>query len=128
MDTLFGWCVHAVSAHFRILRLKVAVAAHRIEANDNHEEFLKDVGVIVRYHIKILEFIDELNNIYGGIFWAEVMFSCLQMCFLIYSLNNDPDIKTMPFNALVFAAISIQMMIYCFGGEKVKNEVRSVNI
>ncbi|XP_061397096.1 odorant receptor 1a-like [Musca vetustissima] len=122
IDTLFGWLIHAVSGHFRILRIKVERAARKIDEDSNHEDFVADVGAIVRYHNKTLAFVDALNDIFGQIFWAEVAFSCLQMCFLIFTLNNGSDKRMIPFNAMVFTAISIQMMIYCFGGEKIKTE------
>uniref|UniRef100_A0A1I8PEX3 Odorant receptor n=1 Tax=Stomoxys calcitrans TaxID=35570 RepID=A0A1I8PEX3_STOCA len=122
MDTLFGWFVYAVSGHFRILCSKVAVTAAKIAQDDNHADFIRDVGSIVYYHNKILGFVNELNGIFGPIFWAEVAFSCLQMCFLIFNLNSGTDMRQKPFNLLVFLAISIQLMIYCFGGQKVKSE------
>lgn len=125
IDTLFGWLIHAVSGHFRILRLKVEKAAAKIDLHGNHVDFVRDIGAIVRYHKKTLAFVDALNDIFGQIFWAEVAFSCLQMCFLIFTLNNGSDKRMIPFNAMVFTAISIQMMIYCFGGEKIKTEVRA---
>lgn len=99
------------------------MAAKKIDEHGNHLDFVQDIGAIVRYHIKTLGFVDALNEIFGQIFWAEVAFSCLQMCFLIFTLNNGSDKRMIPFNAMVFTAISIQMMIYCFGGEKIKSEV-----
>ncbi|KNC22741.1 putative odorant receptor 45a [Lucilia cuprina] len=121
IDTLYGWYIYNISAHFRILRCKVESVALKLKNNDN-ENFIRDIGSIVNYHNKTINFTQDLNNIFGEILWAEVMLSCLQMCFAIYTLNNDDDVSNMPFNFMVLVAVVMQLMIYCFGGEKIKNE------
>ncbi|KAM7351570.1 odorant receptor 1a-like [Cochliomyia hominivorax] len=120
-DTLYGWYIYAISAHFRILRCKVHLCALKLQNNILHE-FQQDIGLIVVYHNRILQFANGLNAIFGEILWAEVMLSSLQMCFVVFTLNNDADVSNMPFNFMVLVAVTMQMMIYCFGGEKLKNE------
>lgn len=122
IDSLYGWYVQSISAHFRILRCKLKRAALKLQ-NHSCVDFSKDIGSIVYYHNRTLKFVQDLNAIFGEILWAEVMLSCLQMCFVIYTLNNDADVSNMPFNFLAFVVVTIQLMIYCFGGEKIKNEV-----
>lgn len=127
IDTLYGWYIHAISGHFRILRRKVQVAALKLQ-NNRQQDFLADIGSIVCYHNHTLKFVENLNCIFGEILWAEVMLSSLQMCFVVYTLNNDADVSNMPFNFMVLVAITIQTMIYCFGGEKIKDEVCNIDL
>ncbi|XP_075149614.1 odorant receptor 1a-like [Haematobia irritans] len=124
IDTLLGWIVHAISGHHRILCLKIAKIAAKFsnEEANSHEDFIRDIGNFVRYHNRLLDFIDDINSIFGPIFWAEVSFSCLQMCFVIFNLNSDADIRMLPFNIMVFTVITMQLVIYCFGGQMVKTE------
>ena len=124
IDTLYGWYIFNISAHFRILRCKVANVALKIDTLDGYNDFTKDISAMITYHNKVLEFAKDFNDIFSGILWAEVMLSCLQMCFVMYTLNNDADFSNMPFNFMVLVAISMQLIIYCFGGEKIKSEVR----
>ena len=123
IDSLYGWYIYNVSAHFRILRCKVANAAFKIDSLEGYNDFTQDICGMVFYHNKVLKFADDFNGIFKGILWAEVMLSCLQMCFAMYTLNNDTDFSNMPFNFMVLVAVSMQLMIYCFGGEKIKTEV-----
>ncbi|XP_075149616.1 odorant receptor 45a-like [Haematobia irritans] len=122
IDTLFAWYVHAISGHFRILCNKIKKAATKIDLYDNHGDFRKDIGEFVRYHDQVLKFVDDLNLLYGPMAWAEITMSCLQLCFLLYSLVNTPNFASIPFNFVASASVTIQLMIYCFGGEKLKNE------
>lgn len=124
IDTLFGWYIFAVSGHFRILRHKIKETALKIDAYDNHRDFVRDVASFVSYHNRTLKFAENLNRLYGEILWGEISMSCLQLCFLLYSLTNDENFANIPFHFFASAAITMQLMIYCFGGEKLKNEVR----
>ncbi|XP_065358706.1 odorant receptor 45a-like [Calliphora vicina] len=121
IDTLYGWYIHSISAHFRILRCKLQSTALKLQNNDCID-FTQDIGLIVHYHNATLKFTQGLNANFGEILWAEVMLSCLQMCFVVYTLNNDTDVSNMPFNFMVLVAVVMQLIIYCFGGEKIKNE------
>uniref|UniRef100_A0A1I8PBH8 Odorant receptor n=1 Tax=Stomoxys calcitrans TaxID=35570 RepID=A0A1I8PBH8_STOCA len=122
IDTLFGWYIFAISGHFHILRDKIQKAAMKIDLYDNHLDFQQDIAAFVTYHNHVAIFVEDLNELYGAISWAEITLSCLQMCFLLYSLGNDPNLASIPFHFLATAAIIIQLMIYCFGGEKLKYE------
>ncbi|TMW54502.1 hypothetical protein DOY81_000494 [Sarcophaga bullata] len=122
IDALYGWYIYNVSAHFRILRCKVANVALKLDTWDGYNDFTQDICGMVFYHNKVLKFVEGFNGIFSGILWVEVMLSCLQMCFVMYTLNNDTDFSNMPFNFMVLVAVSMQLMIYCFGGEKIKSE------
>ncbi|XP_061400272.1 odorant receptor 45a-like [Musca vetustissima] len=122
IDTLFGWYIFAISGHFRILRNKIKEAAAKIDLHNNHRDFVRDVAAFVSYHNRTLKFVEDLNRLYGEILWGEISMSCLQICFLLYSLANDENFANIPFHFVASAAITMQLMIYCFGGEKLKNE------
>lgn len=125
IDTLYCWFIFTISAHFRILRNKLKAIAESLEA-PNHQGFAEEVANFVCYHIKVIEFCSQLNNVLGPILFLEVTMSCLQMSFVIYTLQNDHDLSNMPFNFMVFVAMTMQLVIYCFGGEKLMDEVISI--
>ncbi|XP_059221737.1 odorant receptor 1a-like [Stomoxys calcitrans] len=122
IDTLFGWYIHAIVGHFRILRYKIKKAALRIDLHEDHSQFVQDIGDFVEYHKKVLQYVEDLNRLYGAMSWAEITMSCLQLCFLLYSLANDPNFASIPFHFVASASITLQLTIYCIGGEKIKNE------
>ncbi|XP_013113430.2 odorant receptor 45a-like [Stomoxys calcitrans] len=122
IDTLFGWYIFAISGHFRILRDKIAKTAVKIDVYGDHTHFQSDIKIFVRYHDKVAKYVDDLNDLYGAMSWAEIAMSTLQMCFLLYSLGNDPNPASIPFHFVASASIVLQLMIYCFGGEKLTSE------
>uniref|UniRef100_A0A1A9W6W6 Odorant receptor n=1 Tax=Glossina brevipalpis TaxID=37001 RepID=A0A1A9W6W6_9MUSC len=125
-DSLYFWFIYNISAHFRILRKKLEVMAQNLTTNVEYA-MQEDLGVIVNYHLDIIHFIKLLNEIFGEILFAEVTLSCLQMCFATHALMNDVDISNVPFNIMVVLAIMAQLMIYCFGGEKIRDESMSLH-
>lgn len=122
LESLYIWFIYNISAHFRILRKKLEVMAVNLKTNLQYS-IQDDLGAIVVYHLEVIRFIKSMNEIFGEILWAEVTMSCLQMCFATHALMSDVDVSNAPFNIVVVFAVMIQLAIYCFGGEKIREEV-----
>ncbi|KAL9875436.1 odorant receptor 45a-like [Glossina fuscipes fuscipes] len=121
LDSLYFWFIYNISAHFRILRKKLEIMAVNLRTNPQYS-IEDDLGTIIVYHLDIIGFIKSLNEIFGEILWAEVTMSCLQMCFATHALMSEVDVSNAPFNIVVVFAVMIQLVIYCFGGEKIREE------
>uniref|UniRef100_A0A1B0GFW7 Odorant receptor n=1 Tax=Glossina morsitans morsitans TaxID=37546 RepID=A0A1B0GFW7_GLOMM len=121
LDSLYFWFIYNISAHFRILRKKLEIMAVNLKTNLQYS-IQDDLGAIVVYHLEVIRFIKSMNEIFGEILWAEVTMSCLQMCFATHALMSDVDVSNAPFNIVVVFAVIIQLAIYCFGGEKIREE------
>ncbi|XP_054083421.1 odorant receptor 45a-like [Zeugodacus cucurbitae] len=119
VDGLFGWFVYNISAHLQIMRLKLE---QLLQLHVDDPNFQRDLVALVNYHRQIIDLSLELDALYAPIIFLEVTSSSLPICFLAYQLSYLSDPASVPFMCLLMSSIVIQLMIYCFGGEKVQNE------
>lgn len=122
VDGLFGWFVYNISAHLQIMRLKLE---QLLQLHVEDPNFNRDFVAFVNYHREIIDLTLELDAVYAPIIFLEVTSSSLPICFFAYQLSYLSDPANVPFICLLLASIVLQLMIYCFGGEKVKNEVHT---
>ncbi|XP_004534466.1 odorant receptor 45a-like [Ceratitis capitata] len=119
IDGLFGWFIYNISAHLQIMSLRLEqILQLPIEDPRFHRHFVD----LVNYHKEIIRLSLELDAVYAPIIFLEVTSSSLPICFLAYQLSYLSDPANVPFMCLLMSSIVIQLMIYCFGGEKVQSE------
>ncbi|XP_014098071.3 odorant receptor 45a [Bactrocera oleae] len=124
VDGLFGWFVYNISAHLQIMRLKLE---QLLQLHVEDPNFNRDFVAFVNYHREIIDLTLELDAVYAPIIFLEVTSSSLPICFFAYQLSYLSDPANVPFICLLLASIVLQLMIYCFGGEKVKNECEQLS-
>ncbi|XP_036347419.1 odorant receptor 45a-like [Rhagoletis pomonella] len=119
VDGLFGWFVYNISAHLQIMRLKLE---HLVQLQMADPQFQADFAAFISYHREIISLTLELDAVYAPIIFLEVTLSSLPICFLAYQFTYITDPANVPFMCLLLSSIVLQLLIYCFGGEKVQNE------
>ncbi|XP_029408720.2 odorant receptor 45a [Bactrocera dorsalis] len=119
VDGLFGWFVYNISAHLQIMRLKLE---QLLQLHVDDPNFHRDFVALINYHREIIDLALELDAVYAPIIFLEVTSASLPICFLAYQLSYLSDPANVPFICLLLSSIVLQLMIYCFGGEKVQNE------
>uniref|UniRef100_A0A1I8M539 Odorant receptor n=1 Tax=Musca domestica TaxID=7370 RepID=A0A1I8M539_MUSDO len=128
-DSLFSWIVHNISAHFWILRERLkSIAATNREGSHGYGKFRKSIGDCVRYHQRIIDTIDEFNKVFMTIVFVKFLISCIQIAFLAFQFVRGGDFAGQVFHMLFLMSISIQMMLYCYGGQRIKDESASISV
>lgn len=128
-DTLFSWFIHNISSQFRILNLRLKLVAEegndtgRIEDGDSHEWFRKTLIECVLYHRAIIDLVDSFNEVYRLTVFVKFLISCLQIAFLGFQFARGGELAGQIFHLSFLVSVSIQLMLYCYGGQRLKDEV-----
>lgn len=106
---------------YRILKLKIKKVAS--ELNGSIMEF--GLRRCIQRHQEILNIADEFNSVFCAIIFAEFFVNGLQLCFLAYQLGggNGTKLENFPFLITFFSAVSVQLIMYCYGGQRMQDEV-----
>lgn len=104
--------------HFRILKNRLRVL--KDDRDNLHMNFCNAIS----YHILILNLFQNINQTFAPILFTEVSLSIAQICYGIVQMFIVPNIRDLPFNVLDLGAVTMQLMIYCYGGEHCITEVR----
>ncbi|XP_073811811.1 odorant receptor 45a-like [Musca autumnalis] len=127
VDSLFSWIVRNISAHFGILRERLKViASANIENQNNYVEFRKSIAECVQYHQRIIDTIEDFNEVFMMIVLVKFLVSCIQIAFLAFQFVRGGEFAAQVFHTFFLISISVQMMLYCYGGQKIKDESVSV--
>ncbi|XP_053958501.1 odorant receptor 9a-like [Anastrepha ludens] len=124
MDNLYFWYIQAITAHYRILHLKVlAMATTAANGDNSFKEFHHRLALLSQYHRSITAFILECNTILGPMLFANMGIDCFLTCVLIYSFGSLPNLQYVPIYSLLAVANGFQIFMYCYGGAKLQSEV-----
>ena len=127
-DNLYSWLIHNISAQLFILQSRFSNICKLLYGDNNEDEFLRQYLILTREHCLLLNVTMKFNEIYYQIFFAEITLSIFQMCFLIYQSTNFLDPTALPFCICGIVAITVQLLIYCFGGEHLITAVSRTSI
>ncbi|XP_054742349.1 odorant receptor 45a-like [Anastrepha obliqua] len=123
MDNLYFWYIQAITAHYRILHLKVlAMATTAANGDNSFKEFHHRLALLSQYHRSITAFILECNTILGPMLFANMGIDCFLTCVLIYSFGSLPNLEYVPIYSLLAVANGFQIFMYCYGGAKLQSE------
>uniref|UniRef100_A0A1I8NKT8 Odorant receptor n=1 Tax=Musca domestica TaxID=7370 RepID=A0A1I8NKT8_MUSDO len=128
-DSLFSWIFHNISAHFAILRERlISVASSETEGKQSYANLKQSLAECVRYHQRILDTIDDFNEVFMMIVFVKFLISCIQIAFLAFQFVRGGDFAGQIFHMLFLTSISIQMVLYCYGGQRIKDESTSIAV
>ncbi|XP_061396971.1 odorant receptor 45a-like [Musca vetustissima] len=129
VDSLFSWIVHNIAAHFWILRERLkSIAESNIEGIHCYETLRKSIGESVRYHQRIIDIIEEFNEVFMMIVFVKFLISCIQIAFLAFQFVRGGELAGQVFHTFFLMSISMQMMLYCYGGQRIKDESASIAV
>ncbi|KAI8122595.1 Odorant receptor 45a [Lucilia cuprina] len=127
-DTLFSWIAHNVSAQFRILNLRLKKTANSVRKSGDEREFIRAIIQNIKYHHRVIELADNFNDAFMVTVFFKYTISFLQIACLIFQIARGGELATLVFHILFLIAVSIQLMMYCHGGQKIIDGSTSVAV
>ncbi|XP_075167594.1 odorant receptor 45a-like [Haematobia irritans] len=100
IDSLFSWFMRNIVALFRILDLRLRMEASRRDLIKSDEQFKNAISECVKYHLRVIKLAENFNE--------EVALQLMNVSFMI--------------------SLSTQLMLYCHGGQKIKDVSTSIDL
>ncbi|XP_036345921.1 odorant receptor 45a-like [Rhagoletis pomonella] len=123
VDSIFSWYIHNIVANFKILQSKLESA----EKLPDFVERRASIYYCIAYHQRVIAMAEQLDFIYRPIVFVQFSLNALQLCFLAYQIGSGVVSKVdLPFLFLFMISVGIQLMIYCYGGQRLQNESENV--
>jgi odorant receptor len=107
VDSLFFGCCLNICAHFDILRITSSIS--------NKRDF-------IRYHQKILNLADDLNDLVKPVVFAQFLLSSLLLCVIGFQLVMGASVVKKIIALFFGLAIIIQLFVYSFGGQQIMDK------
>lgn len=123
IDSLFSWFMHNVAAHFRILQLLIKQDANMKRCKEDEEKFYCSLTQRVRHHLRVIELAAAFNGVYQKILFIKFTISCIQIAVLTYQLAKGHELSAQLFHLLFIISVSLQLILYCYGGQRIMDEV-----
>lgn len=122
IDTLFLWLVTSILVQFRILQRRFEKA---VQESSSDTALRRQLIRNIRFHNRILDVTKKLDGIFGEIIFVMSLVSCSQICFLAFRLVNGrgANIAELIYFLSFLIAVTIQLTMYCYGGQLIKEEV-----
>ncbi|KAH8359488.1 hypothetical protein KR093_006978 [Drosophila rubida] len=122
VDGLFiSFAIH-LRAHFlalqqRIRQLKLGLA--------DEAAVQQQLVHVVQYHVRLLDLANQLRATYMPIVFGQFLITSIQLGVIIYQIltHTDESMALLRFFSFL-GSIMVQLFLYCYGGELVKNEAR----
>lgn len=133
IDTLFSWVMHNMSAQFRILNRRFKSLASTM-GNTNSPgfrsdaKFCKSFAQCVTYHQGLLMLMETFNQVYMMIVFLKFLISCIQIAFLAFQFSRGGEFAGQLFHLFFLLSVSTQLLLYCYGGQRLKDEVGRIYI
>ena len=115
--------MHNVAAHFRILQLIINRDANMEHCKEDEEKFCFSIKQRVRRHLSVIELAETFNGVYQNILFMKFTISCIQIAILTYQLAKGHELSAQLFHLLFIISVSLQLILYCYGGQRIKDEV-----
>ncbi|XP_063360908.1 odorant receptor 49b-like isoform X1 [Cydia amplana] len=126
-DHLFGGLMAFAATQLKLLQHKLeAIGAKtdstvEIDAQIEQEVYEETVSC-VEYHLKIIWFVDELTDIFGGAAFGQFLLAAPLICLSMFIIMNSSDVTEIVTRILYFGCLSGQLFIYCFCGNLIKTQ------
>ncbi|XP_063531965.1 odorant receptor 49b-like [Cydia strobilella] len=126
-DHLFGGLMAFAATQLKLLQHKLeAIGAKTdstvdIDAQREQEDYEEMVSC-VEYHLKIIWFVDELTDIFGGAAFGQFLLAAPLMCISMFIVMTSSDVSEIVTRSLYFGCLSGQLFIYCFCGNLIKTQ------
>ncbi|XP_073814959.1 odorant receptor 82a [Musca autumnalis] len=103
------------------------IQSNRFERHD--AEIHKEISFYIRYHNLILHLYEEVRQIYSPIVFGQFLITSLQVCVIVYQMvTHINTFLVFVINCTFLLSILLQLFIYSYGGEILKNESLMVGI
>ncbi|KAM7343103.1 odorant receptor 45a-like [Cochliomyia hominivorax] len=127
-DTLFSWFAHNVSAQFRILNLRFKNTALSSPTKNDECNFIRSIILHIKYHQRVIELADSFNDVFMVTVFFKYFISFLQIACLIFQIARVGELSTVVFHMFFLMSVSLQLMMYCRGGQRIIDESTSIAV
>lgn len=124
IDSLFSWFMCNIVAHFQILKYRLCQAGNE---NDGHCS-TQSICDCIAYYCRTLDMAADFNSAFRVIVFIKFAISCMQVCCLAFQLSRDEVLFDQVYHGLFLISVSSQLILYCYGGQRIENEVREIQI
>lgn len=119
VDTLYGWYVFGLTAHYRRLELLLQNARMQLSAGRELEHRLDQ---LFRQHARLLQLVARFEAGFRDIACVEVLLICVLYCSVICQYIMPHTNQNIAFLGFFSLVVSSQLCIYGFGAEQVRHE------
>uniref|UniRef100_A0ABK9MIN8 Odorant receptor n=1 Tax=Glossina morsitans morsitans TaxID=37546 RepID=A0ABK9MIN8_GLOMM len=123
IDGIFSWFTCNIAAHFRILRLRLKYAGQENGGNITKTT----VNGCIDLHRQTIELAEEFNKIFRVNVFIKFTISCLQIACLAFQLVRGKEKVDQIFHFSFLTSVTLQFLLYCYGGQKIKDESLAVS-
>ncbi|XP_065368749.1 odorant receptor 45a-like [Calliphora vicina] len=127
-DTLFSWFAHNVCAQFRILNLRFKTTANNGRIQDDESNFVRTIILHIKYHQRVIELANNFNDVFMVTVFFKYTLSFLQIACLIFQIARGGEVSTLLFHILFLVSVSLQLLLYCRGGQRIIDESTSIAV
>ncbi|XP_030243882.1 odorant receptor 1a [Drosophila navojoa] len=119
VDTLYGWFVFGLTAHYR--RLELELQSERMQSSTGRE-LDQRLEQLFREHARLLELVARFEAGFRDIACVEVLLICVLYCSVICQYIMPHTNQNFAFLGFFSLVVSSQLCIYGFGAEQVRHE------
>lgn len=140
IDTLFTWFVRNILAQYQIIMHRfqqVATKCNEYARNGNAigsnqynepQKYFTPIIACIQYHRQTLGLAERLNQVYGEIIFIKFIIVCSEICSLVFSVSRpNYSMFDAVYKALFLTAVTLQLSLYCYNGQRIKDEVFKEN-
>ncbi|KAH8276109.1 hypothetical protein KR044_008654 [Drosophila immigrans] len=121
VDTLYGWFVFGLTAHYRCLVLQLQrIVQQTTGAGGWHLE--RRLDQLFVQHAQLLRLVDRFEVAFREIACVEVLLICVLYCSVICQYIMPHTNQNFAFLGFFSMVVSTQLCIYAFGAERVRHE------
>lgn len=119
VDTLYGWFVFGLTAHYR--RLELELQSERMQSSAGRDLDHR-LDQLFREHARLLELVARFETGLRDIACVEVLLICVLYCSVICQYIMPHTNQNIAFLGFFSLVVSSQLCIYGFGAEQVRQE------
>nr|AXF48795.1 odorant receptors OR53 [Lobesia botrana] len=126
-DHLFGGLMAFAAVQLKLLQHKletIGVRTQNMEQVDEQRERedYEEAISCVEYHLRIIRFVQELTDIFGGAAFGQFLLAAPLLCLSMFIIMTSDDATEIVTRLLYFGCLSGQLFIYCFCGNMIKTQ------
>ncbi|KAM7342271.1 odorant receptor 45a-like [Cochliomyia hominivorax] len=122
IDSLFSWFMWNIVAQFRILKLRFYLAGQEQSGYTS----LKSIYDCLLYYGRCLKLAKDFNETFSGVIFIKFTISCIQICCLAFQFSRGGELMDQAYRGLFLLAVSMQLILYCYGGQRILDESDSI--
>ncbi|XP_075167595.1 odorant receptor 45a-like [Haematobia irritans] len=128
IDSLFSWFMRNIVALFRILDLRLRMEAIRHDLFKSEEQFKSAISECVKYHLRVIKLAESFNEVYRNIIFFKFLISSVQIALIVFQFPYTKEVAIQLMNVSFMISLSTQLMLYCHGGQKIKDVSSSIDL